>query len=109
MTQTFRNKAQKFAEQLVSEVFAAREGSEPIEPAGEPPALPEELRALSSSAESVTAMIPPRNASPASISKLSKASTPNEPQAYRDESRVSEYGKLKIWHLLLIYNALSIL
>lgn len=66
MTQTFRSKAQQFAEKLVEEVFATKEGSAPPEPAGEPPTLrPGEEQV-----------------------------EPREPQAYRDESRVSEYGEL---------------
>lgn len=83
MTQTFRHKAQKFAEQLVTEVFAAREGSVPAEPAGEPPALPEELKAQAATPD--TAPKPP--------TAEEVAASIQEPQAYRDESRVSEFGK----------------
>ncbi|XP_042205940.1 titin-like isoform X2 [Homarus americanus] len=81
MTQTFRHKAQKFAEQLVTEVFAAREGSVPAEPAGEPPSLPEELRTHSVSPDSTA--VPPTS--------TALSPTTQEPQAYRDESRVSEF------------------
>lgn len=81
MTQTFRHKAQKFAEQLVTEVFAAREGSVPAEPAGEPPSLPEELKTQPPLSEA-----PPKPATAEDLSSL------QEPQAYRDESRVSEFG-----------------
>lgn len=88
MTQTFRHKAQKFAEQLVTEVFAAREGSVPAEPAGEPPSLPEELKARSSVSPDSTAMPPP-----ATLAQEAMSPTTQEPQAYRDESRVSEFGK----------------
>ncbi|XP_042876868.1 titin-like isoform X4 [Penaeus japonicus] len=83
MTQTFRHKAQKFAEQLVTEVFAAREGSVPAEPAGEPPSMPEELKKQSVSPVSTAA--PPTAAD-------GLATDVQEPQAYRDESRVSEFG-----------------
>ncbi|XP_069984239.1 titin isoform X5 [Penaeus vannamei] len=83
MTQTFRHKAQKFAEQLVTEVFAAREGSVPAEPAGEPPSMPEELKKQSVSPVSTAA--PPTTAD-------GLATDVQEPQAYRDESRVSEFG-----------------
>ncbi|XP_066957162.1 uncharacterized protein [Macrobrachium rosenbergii] len=86
MTQTFRHKAQKFAEQLVTEVFAAREGSVPAEPAGEPPSLPEELKRCSVSPDSTAA--PPA----ATVAEELKSPTLQEPQAYRDESRVSEFG-----------------
>ncbi|XP_069941739.1 titin-like isoform X5 [Cherax quadricarinatus] len=86
MTQTFRHKAQKFAEQLVTEVFAAREGSVPAEPAGEPPSLPEELRTRSVSPDS-TAMPPSTTAAYEALSPSTQ-----EPQAYRDESRISEFG-----------------
>ncbi|KAG0730308.1 Titin [Chionoecetes opilio] len=81
MTQTFRHKAQKFAEQLVTEVFAAREGSVPSEPAGEPPPLPEELKIPAPTTD--TAPQPPTTEDLSSL---------REPQAYRDESRVSEFG-----------------
>ena len=82
MTQTFRHKAQKFAEQLVTEVFAAREGSVPAEPAGEPPSLPEELKTQAPTTEAA-----PQPATTEDLSSL------QEPQAYRDESRVSEFGE----------------
>lgn len=82
MTQTFRHKAQKFAEQLVTEVFAAREGSVPAEPAGEPPSLPEELKAQ-----------PPTSEAPPKLATAEDLSSLQEPQAYRDESRVSEFGE----------------
>lgn len=90
MTQTFRHKAQKFAEQLVTEVFAAREGSVPAEPAGEPPSLPEELRTQSISPDST--------AIPLTTTADYEALSPStqEPQAYRDESRVSEFGELSV-------------
>ncbi|XP_063883939.1 titin-like isoform X4 [Scylla paramamosain] len=81
MTQTFRHKAQKFAEQLVTEVFAAREGSVPAEPAGEPPSLPEELKTQ-----------PPTSEAPPKLTTTEDLSSLQEPQAYRDESRVSEFG-----------------
>lgn len=63
LTQTFRSKAQEFAEKLVGEVFASREGSEVTDPAGEPPAAPPAVPGSS------------------------------DPQVYRDESRTSEMGK----------------
>lgn len=76
MTQTFRNKAQQFAEQLVGEVFASKEGStESIEPAGDPPVAPPSVEGAS----------------------------PSDPQAYRDESRVSEFGEWALYLLLNIY------
>ncbi|MPC14700.1 Myopalladin [Portunus trituberculatus] len=81
MTQTFRHKAQKFAEQLVTEVFAAREGSVPAEPAGEPPSLPEELKTQA-----------PTTEAPQQPTTTEDLSSLQEPQAYRDESRVSEFG-----------------
>lgn len=84
MTQTFRHKAQKFAEQLVTEVFAAREGSVPAEPAGEPPSIPEELKKQSVSPDSTAAPLPAAD----------DETDGQEPQAYRDESRVSEFGML---------------
>ena len=87
MTQTFRHKAQKFAEQLVTEVFAGREGSVPAEPAGEPPSLPEELKRCSVSPDSTAA--PP----PVTTAEELTSPTVQEPQAYRDESRVSEFGR----------------
>lgn len=82
MTQTFRHKAQKFAEQLVTEVFAAREGSVPAEPAGEPPAMPEELKTQGPTPDAA-----PKPAAAEDLSAI------QEPQAYRDESRVSEFGE----------------
>lgn len=92
MTQTFRHKAQKFAEQLVTEVFAAREGSVPAEPAGEPPSMPEELKKQSVSPVSTAA--PPTTAD-------GLATDVQEPQAYRDESRVSEFGEFLLFSFQL--------
>ncbi|KAK4306760.1 hypothetical protein Pmani_021420 [Petrolisthes manimaculis] len=86
MTQTFRHKAQRFAEQLVTEVFAAREGSVPAEPAGEPPSMPDELKTQETSTEAVTE--PPQDAA----TRDTLSDSLQEPQAYRDESRVSEFG-----------------
>lgn len=83
MTQTFRHKAQKFAEQLVTEVFAAREGSVPAEPAGEPPTLPEELKTQAATPDSAP--------KPPTAEEVSASI--QEPQVYRDESRVSEFGE----------------
>lgn len=83
MTQTFRHKAQKFAEQLVTEVFAAREGSVPAEPAGEPPPLPEELKTQAATPDS----------GPKAPTEEEVTAAIQEPQAYRDESRVSEFGE----------------
>ena len=70
MTQTFRTKAQQFAEQLVGEVLASKNGSPPVEPAGEPPKF-----------------------SDTKAKAEAQVVSPSEPQAYRDESRVSEFGE----------------
>lgn len=87
MTQTFRHKAQKFAEQLVTEVFAAREGSVPAEPAGEPPSMPEELKQQDTTTEATTEQ------QQDTVAQDTLSPSLQEPQAYRDESRVSEFGK----------------
>ena len=69
MTQTFRSKAQQFAQQLVGEVLSARNGVEPSVTTGEPPKFGQ-------------------------VPDHSQLDEGTEPQAYRDESRVSEYGEL---------------
>ncbi|CAL4122342.1 unnamed protein product [Meganyctiphanes norvegica] len=87
MTQTFRHKAQKFAEQLVTEVFAGKEGPEPTQSTGEPPIVPTELRSPVSDGDDVI-----EEASiPTTMAEIISGS-PQEPQAYRDEKRASEFG-----------------
>lgn len=81
MNQAFRTKAQKFAQQLVSEVFAGREESHLTEHAVEPPTLSEELK--------------PSPAAEVKQEIQENGLDLSQPQAYRDESRVSEFGKCR--------------
>ena len=74
----FRHKAQRFAEQLVTEVFSSREGAAPGEPSGDPPTVPRALK----------------ESQPQEPVQEEARTSPSEPQAYRDESRISEFGEL---------------
>lgn len=68
MHQEFRTKAHQFAEQLVGEVFASKKDVPPM---------------------------PTQLAQPAEVDSQPKPDM-KDPHAYRDESRVSEYGELNL-------------